>query len=612
MITVTKQSNSVLFEFENNPHYLQQGTMEVPFNSLILVEDESDMITFRKASTNDILFSAMYTEFSSLGNTKDAVVSALEDMMFAEGGGGGGVDPEDVVEIVESALTDYWTSAQTQSAINSAVSGKQDTLVSGTNIKTINNQSLLGSGNINISGGSGSYQYYTEDTENKTATIDVQTDDGLGNKSENRVFVDGGDIIIESYNETDDGEGNTGTTDTQVDINSLGVSIIASSDDGIDTTQTELDVQPMGVYINSEPIATESYVDAAVSGKVDTTAITSAITSASTDAQIPTAKAVYDAIPQGGSNIVELTQAQYDALVSSGTVDPDSLYIISDATEINVSGYAESSAVTAEIAAAVSGKADTSAVTQSLSSKQDALVSGTNIKTINNESLLGSGNITIGGGGGATYSAGTNISIDSANTINCTLNLRNGTGINSIAGGDNAIASGNWSFAFGSGQATGNYAFATNGGSKATQGWTAAFNVSEANNRYAFSCGTSKANGFTSFASGWDNKSLNDYESSFGYYNVSVTGSTASGQTLFSVGNGTSSARHNALEIRQNGDIYVNDGTNDVKLQDTITGTAANTTALGGLKLVSLTQSEYDALATKDSTTIYFIKNNSN
>jgi len=36
----------------------------------------------------------------------------------------------------------------------------------------------------------------------------------------------------------------------------------------------------------------------------------------------------------------------------------------------------------------------------SLNAKQDTLVSGTNIKTINNESLLGSGNITISGGGG--------------------------------------------------------------------------------------------------------------------------------------------------------------------------------------------------------------------
>ena len=36
----------------------------------------------------------------------------------------------------------------------SKLSGKQDTLVSGTNIKTVNNQSLLGSGDITIGGGS--------------------------------------------------------------------------------------------------------------------------------------------------------------------------------------------------------------------------------------------------------------------------------------------------------------------------------------------------------------------------------------------------------------------------------------------------------------------------
>lgn len=38
-----------------------------------------------------------------------------------------------------------------------------------------------------------------------------------------------------------------------------------------------------------------------------------------------------------------------------------------------------------------------------VSNKQDRLVSGTNIKTINNESLLGSGNITIQGGGGGDF-----------------------------------------------------------------------------------------------------------------------------------------------------------------------------------------------------------------
>ena len=34
-----------------------------------------------------------------------------------------------------------------------SVTGKQDTLISGTNIKTVNNESILGSGNITIQGG---------------------------------------------------------------------------------------------------------------------------------------------------------------------------------------------------------------------------------------------------------------------------------------------------------------------------------------------------------------------------------------------------------------------------------------------------------------------------
>ena len=114
---------------------------------------------------------------------------------------------------------------------------------------------------------------------------------------------------------------------------------------------------------------------------------------------------------------------------------------------------------------------------------------------------------------------------------------------------------------------------------------------------------------------GYYNKTSNVRETSFGSYNNSVSASTTfgnSGNTLFSVGNGTSSARHNALEIRQNGDIYVpnTDDTSTanwyqkpmVRLQDTIT-------ALGGLKLVKLTQSEYDNLSTKDNSTLYVIVN---
>ncbi len=52
-------------------------------------------------------------------------------------------------------------------AIGVAIKGKQDNLVSGTNIKTINSQSLLGSGNIVISseGGGGVQNVFIQETE---------------------------------------------------------------------------------------------------------------------------------------------------------------------------------------------------------------------------------------------------------------------------------------------------------------------------------------------------------------------------------------------------------------------------------------------------------------
>ena len=55
---------------------------------------------------------------------------------------------EEVSGKVETSTYDTFTAAT-----NTALAGKQATLVSGTNIKTVNNQSLLGSGNIDIEGG---------------------------------------------------------------------------------------------------------------------------------------------------------------------------------------------------------------------------------------------------------------------------------------------------------------------------------------------------------------------------------------------------------------------------------------------------------------------------
>ncbi len=58
-----------------------------------------------------------------------------------------------------------------------------------------------------------------------------------------------------------------------------------------------------------------------------------------------------------------------------------------------------------------------------------------------------------------------------------------------------------------------------------------------------------------------DNDTLvttNEHEVAFGEYNISNTSEEASGQTIFSIGNGTSDAnRSNAVDVRKNGDVYL-------------------------------------------------------
>ena len=52
-----------------------------------------------------------------------------------------------------------------RSELESSLATKQDTLISGTNIKTINDNSILGSGNITIEGSSGDLSDYVKKAE---------------------------------------------------------------------------------------------------------------------------------------------------------------------------------------------------------------------------------------------------------------------------------------------------------------------------------------------------------------------------------------------------------------------------------------------------------------
>jgi len=108
---------------------------------------------------------------------------------------------------------------------------------------------------------------------------------------------------------------------------------------------------------------------------------------------------------------------------------------------------------------------------------------------------------------------------------------------------------------------------------------------------------STQALGEASHAEGELTIAINDFELAAGMLNKSVSGSSEfgdSGNTLFSIGNGTTeNTRHNAFEVRQNGDIYiVNKDGDTVRLQDEIgnagidvdqvidSGTSASTNAV--------------------------------
>jgi hypothetical protein len=163
-------------------------------------------------------------------------------------------------------------------------------------------------------------------------------------------------------------------------------------------------------------------------------------------------------------------------------------------------------------------KAETDA---KLADKQDKLTAGSGISISNN-------NVISATGGGVSYSAGTGIDITN-NVISSTLNAYNGTGVGSLIIGQSAnTASGDYSVAVGA---------------------------------------QTEALGGRSFAQGLSGKTTNTAEITFGQLNDTknaYSGFGHSGNTLFTVGNGagidgstTDYARHNAFEVRSNGDIYI-------------------------------------------------------
>ena len=309
----------------------------------------------------------------------------------------------------------------------------------------------------------------------------------------------------------------------------------------------------------------------------------------------------------GGNPTVELTQAEYDALVSAGTVSADTYYIITDAQSPDITQYWTSAQTQSAINQATSGKVNTSAVVSSVTS------ASTDSEIPTAKAVFDA--IPTGGtGGGKAISAGTNISVttgETADTINCTLpiyvnpntpsgditfgkgiensesnyyklvigqniaTIDNSNGSGSIGIGVATSSSSDKSLLYGSSSIGIGRKFTIGRGTDINSVASSAIAIGyKTNALYTRSIaigGSATTNANNSVAIGANSVANAEYSFNCGKYNASNTGSTDADNTLFSVGNGTDdNARHNAFEIRQNGDVYLSYNGNDVKLQDLI------------------------------------------
>ena len=203
--------------------------------------------------------------------------------------------------------------------------GKQDALVSGTNIKTVNNTSLLGSGNVAVQ-------------ETLVSGTNIKTINGNDLLGSGNIVIQGGGGSTVSY------------TQTQTSGNELGTITIDGTSSKIYSPAETDPTVPSWAKASSKPSYTASEVGA-----------------------VPTTRKVNNKALSGDVTL--------------------------NASDVGA---------------------------------QETLVSGTNIKTVNNESLLGSGNITIQGGAGADV---IQVSITVANwnaTTTCTKTVTGVTTSNSV------------------------------------------------------------------------------------------------------------------------------------------------------------------------------------
>lgn len=440
MIEINKQGNAIRIDFTDNDKYLFNGTMEVAPNELMLVVDESDMITFKRTTNGDVLFSQTVDNIKIAGSavTKDNVIEQFATIGYSQSGGGetGAVTSVNgqtgAVVLTASSLNAY-TKTQTDDLVNgvrtiandanskadavtsrvqnveTSLEDKQDTLVSGVNIKTVNGQSIVGEGDVVIEG-TDSYTKTESDAKYATAeslntlngtvselgtTIEATNAELAKTKTDvtnltSKVNEDSEKIA--SLDTEMDNKANSADVPTNTQFNNLAGEVANKADKTSVYTKQEVD----------DKVASKQDVLTAGNGITITKSETKTIIS-STSPTVQTGENgtadnyIYSA---GSGNKNVISQIETNSDVDDTLKNPN--YVPIKVTGWNGEGATGASTrilgATSERAGVMSAADKTKLDGIDMTTKQDKLVSGTNIKTINGDSILGSGNLVIQSG----------------------------------------------------------------------------------------------------------------------------------------------------------------------------------------------------------------------
>ena len=426
MINIQKTGNAIVVDFTDNDKYLNNGTIEVAPNELMVVIDDSNMATFKKMSNGDTLFGQLIDQIKIQGEsvTKDNIIEKFGTIGFSisSGGGEGGAVSSVNGQTGDVVITATSLGAITKADADTLYASKSD-LNSKANISTVEALSTEVAANrtattaLTSKVNENSEKIASLDTEmdNKANSADVPTNTQFNNLA-GEVANKADKTSVYTKAEADEKFATNVALNqtlseyatnvelnhvkeelaTKADTSSLNDYALKSEITGLATKEELADYQPIGDYatttqlnskqdtlvsgqniktINGQSVIGEGNIDITEGGTIDS--------ELSTDSENPVQnKVITNALNEKASKTelsnVSTSKANKADVYTKQEIDDKFTNAQSQINQLST----DTSAINTEV--------------QTLKTdKQDTLVSGTNIKTVNGQSLLGEGNIEI-------------------------------------------------------------------------------------------------------------------------------------------------------------------------------------------------------------------------